>query len=79
MPRPSQRSSGIPPSDTREEPHHGCGRGRCSSQFWDPAIKIVGSQASGDITNGFFLCHDPCLWHIEEAIERESVGLYDQQ
>ena len=52
MPRANQRSGGIPTPDTREEPRHGCGCGRCSPQVQNVDVKIVGSQASGDIADG---------------------------
>ena len=79
MPRVDQRSSGIASPDTREEHRHGRGRGRCSPQVQNVAVKIMGNQDLGNIIDGSILCHDPYLWHVEEAIQRKSAGLYDQQ
>ena len=79
MSSPDQRSGSILSPDTREEPHHGCGGGQCSPHVWNANVEPMGSQASGDVTNGSILCHDPYLWHIEEAIQIKSAGLYDQQ
>jgi hypothetical protein len=46
VPRANQRTGGIPSLNTREEPHHGCGCGRCLSQVWNVAVKIMGIQLS---------------------------------
>ena len=61
MPRANQRFGGISTLDTREEPHHGRGCGKCSPQIWNVVVKIVGSQAKGHITSGPILHHDPSL------------------
>ena len=79
MPRANQRSGGIPPLDTREEPCHGCGCGRCSPQVRNVVVEIMGNQTSRDVIDGLILHRDPCLWHDEEAIQRKLTGLYDQQ
>ena len=63
-----QGYGGFPPLNTRKEYSHGCGCGRCSSQFWDATIQIMGSQALGDIANGLILFHDPSLWRIKAFV-----------
>ena len=79
MPRANKRFGGIPSLDTREEPCHGRGCGRCSPQVRNVVVEIVGSQDSGDVTDGSILRHDPYLWHVEEAIQRKSARLYGQE
>ena len=59
MPRFDKGFGSIPAPNPQENPHHGHGHGQCSSQVWYATVKIMGSQAKGDIVDGSIIRHDP--------------------